>query len=32
MFDEETPAGKAVKKLVDLNDLTYSELILSMDI
>jgi hypothetical protein len=32
VFDETTPAGKATKKLIDLNDLVYSELILSMDI
>jgi hypothetical protein len=31
-FDEDTTAGNAVKKSVDLNDLAYSELILSMDI
>jgi hypothetical protein len=32
VFDEDTPEGLATKKLMDLNNLAYSELILPMDI
>jgi hypothetical protein len=32
VIDETTDTGRALKKLVDLNHMAYSELILSMDI